>query len=600
MSRRLGLIAGVNQFQDPQFQPLQFAEQDARALAQWLVNAKGGNWSPADVQLVQGSHVTKELFESLIAQLCLQNAGPEDTVLIYFAGHAFVDERSGEGFLALSNTAYQNAASGLHLSSLVQQVLTRSRASQIVCILDCFQTGPAWSRQRISASDFKPLFGSAILNMLPQYPNRLFLCSCRGNEFGQEFGERSLGTFVYQMIVGLCGPATDPSIQAQTLQQLYVHLNSALREQQRPQIFGQAQQPIVISGGLEPSQPTPPPSQPLSPASSMQQPTPFANPAPVLSGYNANASMSPASTMAPKSSGLRYATPPQPEPASNIANAQQQVQQLLNQARQQMQRQFFPDALNSVEQVLQFQPQNSAALTMKSQLLATMGRAQEAMMVVEQLLQVEPQNALAWSIRAVIFNTMGQFQAAREAIEHSLELDANNTESYAIKTRIMDNMAAAQSQQAQGRQESYGRLASVPQKSTEGMFLSIMIQIVAFLLGVVGTGVSIIVPAVPPQVSLALGSLGLALLGVWATRGAYRHGPIYLLPTIVLSLIAGGLIGAFYKLGYMRILTLLQAHTALLIPFVALVVWLASATVLPPILAIIGLISRAIAGGRRK
>lgn len=61
MSRRLGLIIGVNNYSDTTFQPLQFAENDARALAQWLVNAKGGAWSPGDVQLVQGTHATKEL-----------------------------------------------------------------------------------------------------------------------------------------------------------------------------------------------------------------------------------------------------------------------------------------------------------------------------------------------------------------------------------------------------------------------------------------------------------------------------------------------------------------------------------------------------------
>ncbi len=107
MGRRLGLIIGVNNYQDTTFQPLQYAENDARAFAQWLVNVKGGAWSPGDVQLVQGSHATKELMESLIAQMCLTLAEPEDVVLLYFAGHAFLDERNGDGYLALSNTQYR-------------------------------------------------------------------------------------------------------------------------------------------------------------------------------------------------------------------------------------------------------------------------------------------------------------------------------------------------------------------------------------------------------------------------------------------------------------------------------------------------------------
>ncbi|MBO0790306.1 MAG: caspase family protein, partial [Ktedonobacteraceae bacterium] len=119
MSKQLGLIIGANQYQDPAFRPLQYAENDARAFAQWLVNSRGGQWQPANVQHLQGAHATKQLVESLISQMCLNLAEPGDLALIYFAGHAFLDERSGDGYLALSDTRSQVPASGLHLSSLI-------------------------------------------------------------------------------------------------------------------------------------------------------------------------------------------------------------------------------------------------------------------------------------------------------------------------------------------------------------------------------------------------------------------------------------------------------------------------------------------------
>src|SRR5579859_2678341 len=120
MSRRLGLVIGINQYQDTAFHELQYAENDARALAQWLVNGKGGKWSPPDVQLVQGQHATKELIESQLSQLCLALAAPDDLIFIYFAGHAFIDERTGDGYLALANTAYQDVTTALPLSSFVR------------------------------------------------------------------------------------------------------------------------------------------------------------------------------------------------------------------------------------------------------------------------------------------------------------------------------------------------------------------------------------------------------------------------------------------------------------------------------------------------
>src|SRR5207248_3782442 len=100
MGRRLGLIIGANQYHDTTFRPLQFAENDARALAQWLVNVKGGKWTPSDVQLVLGELATRELIESLLTQMCVTIAEAEDLVLIYFAGHTFMNERTGEGYLA--------------------------------------------------------------------------------------------------------------------------------------------------------------------------------------------------------------------------------------------------------------------------------------------------------------------------------------------------------------------------------------------------------------------------------------------------------------------------------------------------------------------
>src|SRR5712691_8488276 len=141
MGRRLGLIVGVNSYQDTAFRPLQYAETDARAIAQWLVNTQGGNWSPSDVQLVQGAYATSELVETLITQLCVNVAGPGDLVFVYFAGHAFLDGVNGEGYLALANTRFQQPNTGIHLPTLTQKSMGRSRAAHVVFMLDCFQTG---------------------------------------------------------------------------------------------------------------------------------------------------------------------------------------------------------------------------------------------------------------------------------------------------------------------------------------------------------------------------------------------------------------------------------------------------------------------------
>lgn len=600
MSRRLGLIIGVNQYYDATFHPLQYAENDARALAQWLVNAKGGNWSPPDVQLVQGEHATKELIESLMAQMCLSIAGPNDLVFIYFAGHAFVDERSGEGYLALANTQYQASNTALHLASFAQQIMAHSRAANLLLILDCFQTGPTWIMQRTSPFDFKPLLNSIFPVLTQQQRNRLLLCSCRGNEQTAEAGERGLGLFMYRTIVGLCGPASDSTSGSIPLRNLHGFLTNALPEQQRPHLFGQEHYPLILVGEMPPVPtmqaqpfPTSPPASPISSPPMTQSSLGFqrvADAQPLMQNEystTATAQMPPPQRV---TSGLLS--------QSNVERQQQQSQQILAQAQQYVAQQQPMEALALVEQALQIAPSDTVALTLKGQLLGTIGRFPEALAVVEQLLQINPNNALVWSMRAVLLTNMGQYQAALTAIEQALSLDPQNAETYGIKNSIMEQIAIAQS-----RNPSQKRAEASSQKQRGGplsFLIGAVLQIIGLGVGIAGILLPIIQPQIPLQLAFALESIGLSLLCVNAARGAFRHGFLRLLITLFLSIIPVAAIGIAYKFGYDRIVLALKDHPNLIVPMFFLVVWLALAAALPLLLAIGGFIAGLVLGVRRR
>ncbi len=596
MGRRLGLVVGVNSYQDNTFQPLQFAENDARAFAQWLVNEKGGKWAPADVQHVYGSNATRDLVESLVLQLCLSVAQPDDLVLIYIASHAFLDERSGEGYLALSDTFYENPTTGVHLSSLAQQVMTQSRAAHIVFILDSFQTGQAWGTRQTSPYDVQPLLGSALLNGLQQQQGRVVLGSCRGNAFSVEAGERGLGLLMYRMIVGLSSAAADPITGSVTLQTLYTYLANNLTMQQRPQVFGQAPNPIVLVGNkLSQQQPmqvmrsTPAPvyaaTVPQTPQDAVQQ-----------GSYNATATVQ----LAPSAQQTRT-TSGQLRSAEVEQHRQQQSAFLLDSALQQFQAQHPEEALHLTDQALQITPGESAGLTLKGQILGTMGRFPEALTVVDQLRQQEPANALAWSMGAVLLTNMGRHQEALAAIERSLELDASNPESYAIKTNIMASIAIAQNKDKTLPKNEL--IASEKRRGGPLSFLvSMGLQFVGLLLGIVGGLLPIIRPTLPITLSFVLESLGLAILCVNAARGAYRYGFLRVLVTLFFSLLPIALLGISlaYRPAYRKIVFELQAHPAFLVPLLFLGLWLVVAAVVPDIIAIIAFIIRVITGVRRR
>jgi tetratricopeptide (TPR) repeat protein len=624
LSRRLGLVIGTNNYQDPGFRPLQFAENDARALAQWLVNAKGGNWAPGNVQHVQGSHATQELVQSLIKQMCLNIAEKGDLVLIYFAGHAFIDEGSGEGYLALCNTRMQDPTTALHLSSLFQSIMQRSQASHILVILDSFQTGRRWSMQRAFASDARPLFNPALLNTLQNTSNRLFLCSCRGNELLPETADRKMGVFMHHLILGLCGPASDPATGTITLQNMQNYLVSALGEQQRPQIFGQDRPPLLLVGDVPSMMASNSAdgssatnnynNQPVSPAAPSSQPatttaaSPFTNMRPgslfrpgLARSGPASATATPATTTTPTTPPQFQAQPmsqEQVQPTGMEQQRQQQFSTLMNQAQQYYQAQKYPEAFNSVEQALQIMPYDSSASILKSQILGSGGRTQEAMGTIEQLLQRDPNNATAWSTRAVLLSYMGQYQPALEAIERSLYIEPNNAEAYGIKNTIQTHLAMLQSKAAD-QQKPGQPLPEKARASAATVFVALLLQIGGLVMGLVGGLLLMLQASISSIPGLLFISAGLLTLCANAARGTHRYGIALFIPPILVSLIIGALLGAAYKIAFTRLFAFLQTHPSTLVPLIFLAGWLAIAAITPPLLAAGGLISRAIAGARR-
>ncbi|MBV9231333.1 MAG: tetratricopeptide repeat protein [Chloroflexi bacterium] len=614
MSKRLGLIIGVNQYQDPAFRPLQFAENDARALAQWLVNVQGGKWAPSDVQHVQGTYATRELIESLIVQMCIHMAEPGDVVLIYFAGHAFLDEINGEGFLALANTRYQEPMTGIHLRAFAQQIMTQSRAAHILLILDCFQTGQGWSMRRSSPCDSKPMVDS-FLNIIQQLDNRLLICSCRGNELVQEVGNRNLGLFAHRMILGVCGPAADPATGNIELRQLYTYLTNTLGEQQRPQVFGQQQSPLVLVGDMpfagSPRQLSPTGYPPFSPPSgALNMSNGQSATSPVTEGMQYSASPAAEAmqyaTMAAQAPGAVMGQPPRP---TIEQQRQQQNQQMLSQAQQLLQARNFPEAFNIVEQVLQVTPNDTAALILKGQILGTGGRVQEAMAVVDQLLQANANDTMAWNMRAVLLSNMGQYQDALAAVERSLEIEANNPESYGIKSNIMANMAAAQisGNGAKGSMGASGRLQNSFEVQTDrarSFFIALGLEILGFILGTVGGALPILQPGLPSILGILLVSLGLTMQCASVARGTFRDGFVHLLPPILISVTAGGVLfaagGIFISIKLatpvsMKLFALLQVHQSWIVPMAFLGVWFAMTAVAPFAVGIGGLIGGLIA-----
>ena len=596
MGRRLGLLVGINQYQDSTFRPLQYAETDAKAFARWLLDPRGGAWNPSDVLVTVGHEATKELLEAQLMQLCVHAADQDDFIFIYFAGHAFLDDTTGEGYLAGSNTIYSQPRSALSLSGLARQVLGLSRAAQVVLMLDCFQTGLAWNQRRTGPFDFQPLIGPALQQVLQQSQGRIIYCTCRGNDMAPEVAEKGLGAALYRTIVGLSGPVKDPVTRQITLQQLYAYTGNKASPQHQPQIFGQEPRPIVLVGELPAFSPAVPSfAQTRTSASSTGQFTfqgvgesgPLVQEPARYTGVATTDQLAPSTT---SSSQLSLSV--------MELNRQQQSMKLVQQARQAISVQNIADALGLVEQVLQMNPTYIDALTLKGQILGSTGRFQEALATVEQLLHIDPTNALAWSLQAALLMNTGRPLEASSAIERSLALNPQNPEAQAIRESIQASMArpsdGAWQPAASTTQQTPTR------ENAKSFLLSATLQLLALLMGSAGAALLVLQPHVPIIVGFVFESLGLSLLCTLAARGAFRYGALRFCFTILLCLITAGALAAIYKLDYNRLITKIANSPSLIVPVLFLVFWLIAAAVLPLISALGGLLGGGLLGIRKK
>ena len=154
MQQHYALIIGVDHYSDSaHFPSLPFAQADARALRELLIDPERGGWQPENVIGLLEEEATRDEVEGQLRELFLVRAQQQDLVLLYFAGHAFLDSATGDGYLALPTTRAERPTSGLHVPTLIDHYLYDSKAANILLIFDIFPAGPGWQQQRQADDD---------------------------------------------------------------------------------------------------------------------------------------------------------------------------------------------------------------------------------------------------------------------------------------------------------------------------------------------------------------------------------------------------------------------------------------------------------------
>ena len=240
--RSYALVVGVSKYINlPPENQLPYAEADAQLMFRILISPEGGNFKAQNVHLLTNEKATLANLRQEINGLAGE-AKEDDRVLIYFAGHGFIDDRTGKGYLAPYDIDRKNYAStGLPMEELGQAIGGKIRAKSKILITDSCHSGA------ITPEDTEKL--NSTLAKLQTSLFSLTASKDREQSFeGPSFGGGH-GVFTYYVAQGMAGAAdTTPQDGVVTADELAEYVHTQVRE-----ATGGKQNPTSEKGSFDPN-----------------------------------------------------------------------------------------------------------------------------------------------------------------------------------------------------------------------------------------------------------------------------------------------------------------------------------------------------------
>jgi tetratricopeptide (TPR) repeat protein/uncharacterized caspase-like protein len=229
--RSYALVIGIAKYKNLAANlQLQFAERDAEAVYSILISPEGGNFRAENVHKLVGLNATLGNLRRELEQWLPATAGPEDRVLVYFAGHGFV--AGGQPHLAPYDVEPGDVAKTAYPMDTLGKVFGgKIKARWKVLLTDSCHSGavtPEADAQTINRS----------LIDLTRSVFSLTASRDRERSFESPDWGGGHGIFTYYLVKGLEGSADEDRDGVVTADELaeYVHTNvrEATKGQQNP------------------------------------------------------------------------------------------------------------------------------------------------------------------------------------------------------------------------------------------------------------------------------------------------------------------------------------------------------------------------------
>ncbi len=217
--KKYAVIVGVSEYQftDAGLKSLQYADDDAKAIADFLKTPAGGAFSSNDIKLLINKDATLGALRSALSDIG-KRARAGDLVFIFIAGHGAPDPLASQNlyFLLHDSKVVDMPRTAFPMNELKLFLDTQLKAERVVTMIDtCHSAGVnqktksiVSGRDLVQEGDENNISNFYLTNQLFKETGRAILTSSDVNEVSQESAKwGNHGVFTWALLEGLKGKA---------------------------------------------------------------------------------------------------------------------------------------------------------------------------------------------------------------------------------------------------------------------------------------------------------------------------------------------------------------------------------------------------------
>ena len=235
------MVIGINDYNN--IRKLKYAVNDAKAFYKLLVSH---NKIPAEkVTLLINKEANLTNLRSTLGTKLKKNAGKEDMVIIYFAGHGATERDvmslDGDGlekYLLPCDADLKDLYSSALPMREISHIFHRIRSERLIFIADSCYSGASGGRTA-SFSGIRANISDSFLNRIASGKGTVIITASSANEVSAEKEEFKHGVFTYYLLEGLRGKADIDNDGLITVDEVYRYVSKHV-----PQATGQEQHPV--------------------------------------------------------------------------------------------------------------------------------------------------------------------------------------------------------------------------------------------------------------------------------------------------------------------------------------------------------------------